>query len=407
MTPKPHYTEDRFTLYTGDATDILGQLPTGSAHYVVTSPPYWGLRDYGTGTWTGGNPNCAHSTGRGTDTPQPPQPDVRYPASAAHLRGDDPTSCGRCGATRQDRQLGLEPTPEDYVQNLRAVFAQLRRVVVPTGIVWLNLGDTYSANSDGYPTTHAGKPHQPAQRPHRRLPHKNLLGMPWRVALALQADGWIVRNAIVWHKPNAMPESVRDRLSCRHELLFLHVQQRHYHFDLDPIREPLARPDVTNVIGSPRKGATGCLGASRRRRGTSTYTPGYATSTASTRPPGAATSASGGRHGVAHPRGKNPGDVWSIPTRPLRAAHFAAFPLDLPLRCIAAGCPPGGTVLDPFSGTATTGLAARHLGRAYIGIDLNPTFHDIALTRLHHTDHGSRPDADATGGAAGPGQPHA
>jgi site-specific DNA-methyltransferase (cytosine-N4-specific) len=221
----------------------------------------------------------------------------------------------------------------------------------------------------------------------RALPRKNLIGMPWRVAFALQADGWILRNAVIWHKPNAMPESVRDRLSNRYEMLFLLVQQQHYHFDLDPIREPLARPEALSegiVIGGANKGRHGGRGATARRRGNSTY--GHAKYTATdafpTDPPGAALRPTGRQYTAAHVRGKNPGDVWSLTTRPLRAAHFAAFPVDIPLRCIAAGCPLGGTVLDPFSGAATTGLAALQLGRSYIGIDLKAAFHDIALDRL-------------------------
>jgi site-specific DNA-methyltransferase (cytosine-N4-specific) len=237
----------------------------------------------------------------------------------------------------------------------------------------------------------------PPRKQNSGLPAKNLLGLPWRVALALQADGWIIRNAIVWHKPNAMPESVADRLSTRYELLFLLVRQRRYYFDLDPIREPLARPEALAeriVIGGSNKGRHGGVDATRRRRGASVYGAGkYAdVTTFAGNPPGEETRPTGRAHTHAHPHGRNPGDVWTISTRPLREAHFAAFPVDLPLRCIAAGCPLGGTVLDPFSGAATTGLAARRLGRPYIGIDLNPTFHDIGIQRLsrqaqHPTDH--------------------
>ena len=275
-------------------------------------------------------------------------------------------------------------------------------MVTGTGTVWLNLGDSYSATPPGRaddPMRTSTLTSRPAlarlrdsvQRAGvdrtRAVPRKNLIGMPWRVALALQADGWILRNAIVWHKPNAMPAPVRDRLTCRYEMLFLLVRQPRYFFDLDAIREPLARPEALSegiVIGGSNKGRHAGIDATTRRRGSSVYGTGkYSNITAfPKRPPGAALRPTGKRHTASHSKGKNPGDVWSVSTRPLRAAHFATFPVDIPLRCIASGCPPQGVVLDPFSGAATTGLAARQLGRSYLGIDLNQGFHDIGLDRL-------------------------
>jgi site-specific DNA-methyltransferase (cytosine-N4-specific) len=323
---------------------------------------------------------------------------VGYPASPAH-RGGDPRTCRRCGALRQDRQYGLEPTPQDYVNTLRAVFAQVRRVLVDTGTIWLNLGDSYSAQPPGHATdamrrsTLSGKSAAATLRDSVRaadvdrsqlVPRKNLLGMPWRVALALQSDGLILRNAIVWHKPNAMPESVTDRLSARYEMLFLFAKQQRYWFDLDPIREPLVRPEALGegiVIGGA-KGRHAGIDATERRRGHTVYGKYRDTTPFARQRPGEAVRTNGRRHATTHPHGKNPGDVWRLPTRPLRAAHFAPFPVDIPLRCIAAGCPPDGVVLDPFSGAATTGVAARQLGRAFIGVDLNPRFHDIGIDRL-------------------------
>lgn len=370
-----YYTDPHLTLHTGDALDVLSELPHHSVHCVVTSPPYWGLRDYGTATWTGGATNCAHSV-----------------ASPAHRRRD-PQTCLRCGAIRRDRQYGLEATPEDYVNTLRAVFTQLRRVLVDTGTVWLNLGDSYSAapprqRADIPSATTTAGPFRESVRDANRtraVPRKNLRGMPWRVAFALQADGWILRNAIIWHKPNAMPESVHDRLSTRYEMLFLFTAQQRYWFDLDAIREPLTRPEALSegiVIGGSNKGRHAGIDSTTRRRGNTAYGKYSTTHPFPAQPPGAAMRPTGIRHNAGHPAGKNPGDVWSIPTRPLRQAHFAAFPIDIPLRCIAAGCPPSGTVLDPFSGAATTALAARQLHRSYIGIDLNPEFHAIGLRRL-------------------------
>jgi DNA modification methylase len=220
----------------------------------------------------------------------------------------------------------LNSTPAGYVAALRRVFAQIRQILAPSGTVWINLGDRYAIDS-------------------------NLLGMPWRVALALQADGWILRNAIVWHQSNAASTPLRDRLACRYQLLFLLVRQPHYFFDLDPIRQPY----------------TGDRPLSRRahHRGTKPHT-----ATGTWPPPGATI------------RSRNPGDVWTIPTHPETTDHPTPPPLELLTWCITAGCPPGGTVLDPFSGTATTGLAARRLGRTYIGIDTNPDHHTTALHRL-------------------------
>ncbi|MGO1053654.1 DNA-methyltransferase [Crossiella sp. CA198] len=322
-TPAAYHLDRDFTLYAGDALRILRGLDDSTADCAVTSPPYWRLRDYATAIWTGGAPDCPH-----------PSDDEHLLTSASQSR-----RCRRCGATSVDGQYGLESTPAAYIDTLRQVFAEVRRVLTPAGTLWLNLGDSYSANSDGYWCAQPGQDRQPRFRPAADVPVKNLVGMPWRVAFALQDDGWILRNAIIWHKPNSTPTPVRDRLACRHELLFLLTRQARYHFDLDPIRQPV-------VSGGPP-----CDIAQ-----------------------------------AALARGKNPGDVWSIPTRPQRHAHPAAFPIELPLRCIAASCPPAGMVLDPFSGTGTTGLAARHLHRRYIGIDLNPAFHDIALGRLRPDD---------------------
>jgi len=392
----PVYADGPLALYTGDTIDVLTNLPDSHADCVVTSPPYWGLRDYGTGHWVGGNPDCDHDVGPGRNVPQTKQPGVAYPP-ASH-RGGHSRWCRRCGASREDRQYSLEATAEDYVETLRGVFAQLRRVLAPSGTAWLNLGDCYSASPPGATpdpmrasTLGGRRAAAPLRESVRRagvdraggLPRKNLIGMPWRVAFALQADGWILRNAVVWHKPNAMPESVRDRLSNRYEMLFLLNRQPRYYFDLDPVRLPLARPEARGqgiVIGGIGKGTDAWRG-STARRGHTTYGK-YADTGAFTTTPGQALRPTGRQHTAAHPTGRNPGDVWSLATRPLPEAHFAAFPVDIPLRCIAAGCPPGGLVLDPFSGAATTGLAALRLGRRYIGIDLNPAFHDIARRRL-------------------------
>jgi site-specific DNA-methyltransferase (cytosine-N4-specific) len=305
-----------WTMYAGDARSVLASMAGQSANCIVTSPPYWGKRDYG-------------------------------------VAG----------------QYGHEDTPAAYVETMRDVFRQARRVLADDGTCWLNLGDSYSASGGGATGMHAYLGEHITTHRAAGVGAKNLLGLPWRVAFALQEDGWILRNAIVWHKPNAMPESVRDRLACRHELVFLLVKQPGYWFDLDPIRVPHA------------------TGTRRERR---TRPPGHAGSP--TRPPkygpgtpevtGARRYGTGRPRDRRHPNGRNPGDVWSIPTRPYKGPHFAAYPIDLPLRCVAAGCKPGGVVLDPFTGSGTTGLAALQLDRRFVGIDLSADFAQLAAGRL-------------------------
>lgn len=309
-----YYRDDQATLLLGDSLEQIRTLADGVVDCMVTSPPYFGQRDYGT-----------------------------------------------------EGQYGLEATPAAYVETLRSLFAEAYRVLADDGTLWLNLGDSYYSGK-GQPTKPDEK--NSARRMGKRvldgpswgLPRKNLIGVPWRVAFALQDDGWILRNEIIWHKPNAMPESIADRMSARHETLFLFTKQPRYWFDLDAIREPLARPEALHegIVFGGTKGPGGKVGGSGRRSGGNVSVYGATGST----------------------KGRNPGDVWNITTKPYPAAHFAVFPIDLPLRCIKAGCRPGGTVLDPFSGSGTTGAAARQLDRRYVGIDLNPAYHDLAKERF-------------------------
>ena len=330
------------SLHLGDACQVLAALPDASVDCLVTSPPFWKLRDYGTGTWQGGEPGCPHQVRR--------------------ARSIDGSQCLRCGARWVDPQYGLEENLDDYVTRLVAVFDEARRVLVETGTCWLNLGDSYSTG-----TTAGGRAPSP-------MPVKNLNGVPWKVAFALQTAGWTLRNAVVWAKTNPMPESVRDRLSTSYELLFLLTRSRSYYFDLDPIRIPPQRPDAADgprIIGRTHKGPVGGVGK-------------YDADNLQVEPRAGRGNlvAVGHAHTASHPRGRNPGDVWRIATRPYRGSHVAPFPIDLPLRAIAAGCPPGGRVLDPFSGAGTTGLAALQLGRSYTGVDISAGFHDEAWTRL-------------------------
>lgn len=307
------HTDDGVTLHQGDALDVARTLPAGAADCIVTSPPYYGLRDYGTAG-----------------------------------------------------QYGLEATPADYVDTMRALFTELRRVLADDGTLWLNIGDSYStyAGNRGQSATGFSKNGpMPAAPSGAGLsgdrPAKNMLGIPWRLALALQDDGWILRNAIVWNKPNAMPESVRDRLAGRYEHVFLFSKSPRYWFDLDPIREPHAEASIKRT--APHRSQPGK--AAREGAG---YAPGMAGHTMAL-------------NQMTHPAGRNPGDVWSIATKPFPGAHFATFPIELPRRCIAAGCKPGGTVLDPFNGSGTTGQAAQQLGRRYVGIDISAEYLQLTM----------------------------
>lgn len=339
-TPTAHHATTPWRLHVGDALDVMSGMAEESVDSIVTSPPYWGLRNYGPG------------------------------------------------------QYGHEPTVELYLDRLRAVFTEARRLLARDGTLWLNLGDSYGGSWHNYvaegSTARTAGQRRGQRRGHHHPPQageraKNLLGLPWRVALRLVEDGWLLRNAIVWHKPNAMPESVTDRLSCRYEMLFLLVKNRRYWFDLDPIRETLARPEALTEgirVGGQNKTRPGPNGASARRQGHNTY--GARQNAQQFR---TSASATGTQHRETHHLGRNPGDMWSIPTRPYRGAHIAASPIDIPLRCIAAGCKPDGTVLDPFSGAGTTGLAALQLGRKFIGIDIRQEFCRLAEDRfLQHMD---------------------
>jgi site-specific DNA-methyltransferase (cytosine-N4-specific) len=294
-------------------------MPGESADCIVTSPPYWAKRDY-----------------------------------------------------RVVGQYGHEPDPLGYVETLRSVFREARRVLADDGTCWLNLGDSYSSGSLSATGLHAYLGPGLASRHAPGMGTKNLLGLPWRVALALQDDGWILRNAIIWHKPNAMPESVRDRMSCRYELIFLLVKSRHYWFDLDPIRIPHATAHRTDTRRPPSKRTGGRRPGGARPPKYGPYSPEVI----------GAQRYGTGRCRSAHPKGRNPGDIWAIPTRPYLGPHFSAFPIDVPTRCIQAGCKAGGTVLDMFCGTGTTGLAAHALDRRFTGIELSPAFAALAAERL-------------------------
>lgn len=237
-------------------------------------------------------------------------------------------------------QLGQEDTPEDYVSSMVAVFSALRRVLRNDGTLWLNLGDSYAnASVSG-------------------LKAKDLVGIPWRVAFALQADGWYLRSDIIWHKPNPIPESVTDRPSKAHEYIFLLSKEDRYYYDADAIREKFlsprrAEPD-DELSGGTYEADSGRNDGGRKTRG------GF----------------------VSEHDARNKRSVWTQPSQPYHGAHFATFPTKLIQPCILAGCPVGGTVLDPFSGAGTTGVVACRSGRDYVGIELNPTYAEMSRARI-------------------------
>jgi len=319
------------TLYRGDAIDVLRTLPEGSCRCCVTSPPYWGLRDYG-----------------------------------------------------QEGQLGLETTPDEYVAKMVEVFREVRRVLADDATVWLNLGDSYAAGGKGgggsYMEERSGGAWEPQSKlrgwrsPPDGLKQKDLVGIPWVVAFALRTDGWYLRSDIIWSKPNPMPESVTDRPTKAHEYVFLLSKSSRYFYDADAVRTDSKTPDLHTKTPSgwdtgngSHKGLTGRYKTDKQR--------GH-----------------GRRHAGFNDRwdgmskaeqqamGANARTVWNIPTVPYPGSHFATFPPELAKRCIAAGSAPGDTVLDPFGGSGTTASVATGMGRDAIHIDLG--YHDLAVDRI-------------------------
>jgi len=317
-----YYQSESASLLCGDCLTMLKLLPDKSVHCCVTSPPYYGLRDYGV-----------------------------------------------------DGQIGLESTPDAYVAELVAVFREVRRVLRDDGVVWLNLGDSYSSykdcksvpdslrvggRSESANKIEKGKSVTRNTRVMRSvgLKDKDLIGIPWRVAFALQADGWYLRQDIIWHKPNPMPESVKDRCTKAHEYIFLLSKSPKYYFDAKGIGEPLA---------------------------TAPHKPGNNNATLRTAGPndrGGKSQWDDTKERVWCKSGyRNKRSVWTVTTKPFKGAHFATFPPDLIEPCILAGCPKDGVVLDPFNGAGTVGVVALKHSRKYLGIELNPEYCKITLDR--------------------------
>jgi len=330
-----------FQILRGDVCDMLRTMPDQSVHCCVTSPPYFGLRDYGV-------------TG----------------------------------------QIGLEKTPDAYIAKLVAVFREVRRVLRDDGTLWLNLGDSYARDGGTdkgvSATARVGSTRNTMrqisdrnQRTPTGMKSKDLLMIPARVAIALQADGWYLRQDIIWHKPNPMPESVRDRCTKAHEYIFLLSKRQRYYFNADAIAEPLAassvarlaQPTLAQQAGSDRvPGKTnGNMKAVGPRFGGNKYGDDDSEESRT----------KSGKEWVQNETGRrNKRSVWTVTTKPYIGAHFATFPPDLIEPCIKAGCPVGGTVLDPFGGAGTTAVVAESLGRKSILIELNPAYADMAEKRI-------------------------
>jgi DNA modification methylase len=319
----------------GDCRDVLPTLAAGSVQCCVTSPPYYGLRDYGVGG-----------------------------------------------------QIGLEPSPDEYVAQMVAVFREVRRVLREDGTLWLNVGDSYAATggsgAQGTSGQRASRTHtarNTSSKGHGGAKPKDLLGIPWMLAFALRADGWYLRSDIIWHKPNPMPESVRDRPTSAHEHVFLMSKSQRYFYNADAIRQPLADAPYSRLA----QDIDGQAGSDRANGGAKTNGTMKAVKFGGNKKQG--------DHGSAARRAPsrdwepatetaNARSVWTIATQPYSGAHFATMAPDLAERCIKAGTKPGDMVLDPFGGAGTTGMVADRLGRDATLIEINPAYREIARDRV-------------------------
>lgn len=297
-------------ILTGDVLEQLKTLDDESVNCVVTSPPYWGLRDYG-----------------------------------------------------QDGQLGLEQEPEEYISNMVDVFREVRRVLTDDGTFWLNIGDSYSGSGKG-PAGNLGKANNERHLEHKTggiVPKgtkpKDLVGIPWMLAFALRADGWYLRQDIIWSKPNPMPESVTDRCTKSHEYIFLLTKSRKYYYDNEAIKEP--------SVSNPKTAINARFGGNKYG---DSDDPKHATKSGNIWKPTTT---------------RNKRDVWVIATQPFKGSHFAVMPEKVAETCVLAGCPEEGVVLDPFFGSGTVGVVALKHNRRYIGIELNPEYVEIAQARIN------------------------
>jgi DNA modification methylase len=423
----------------GNCLEVLDQLPEKSVDSCITSPPYYGLRDYNTGKWVGGDPDCPHK--RMTKISKDTDTGHKNMYEHGDVVGDAiyKSVCPKCGATREDKQIGLEDSPEEYVESMVEVFRKVRRVLKDEGTVWLNLGDSYvSTHPTGTRDSDTGWKHGELSQGYQAraggaggvFKVKDLMGIPWMVAFALRADGWYLRQDIIWHKPNPMPESVTDRCTKAHEYIFLLSKNAKYYFDNESIKEDAVYDKDLGILRSRKQAELNHPSIIKRQEiGIDS------------------TSAGDGK--------RNKRSVWTVTTKPFKGAHFAAFPPDLIQPCVLAGCPEkvcvecstpyerkveskrlkrnelpkddpryrpntyegsykdingkadagytetkdlglekqcqcetdetkSGTVLDPFGGAGTTGLVADRNDRNAILIELNDEYAEMARDRLYN-----------------------
>ena len=357
-------------IYVGNVLKRLSEIPEKSVRTCITSPPYFGLRDYGTGEWEGGDPDCSHqrdnkrgkSTETGHSNPLLTVGDAIYKSV-----------CPKCGAVREDEQIGLEETPEEYVEAMVAVFREVKRVLTDDGTVWLNIGDSYSGSGKGAKAdgTATGSEKQASNKGTQvghftkteveGLKAKDLIGIPWMLAFALRADGWYLRQDIIWAKPNPMPESVTDRCTKSHEYIFLLSKSPRYYYDHEAIKEQ----GVMSSAGSNQRdtrethgvgGGNAGINAAKERMKQELAENGYVM--------------------------RNKRDVWTVNAKGFKGAHFAVMPEALVEPSVLAGSAEGDTVLDPFTGSGTVAVVALRHGRNFVGTELNPEYAEIANKRI-------------------------
>ena len=390
------------TLLLNDCLDTLKTLPDASVQCCVTSPPFYGLRDYGTAKWEGGDEGCDHKHFLGGHG----EKSEMQTGSLGTQTYQYKNVCGKCGATRIDNQIGLEETPEAYVAKLVDVFREVKRVLKDDGVLWLNLGDSYwggkgksgyelpdeaearRANGETFQTGHNIPGYmdmRPTDGKHPVIKPKDLIGIPWMVAFALRADGWYLRSDIIWAKPNPMPESVTDRCTKSHEYIFLLTKSAKYYYDNEAIKEVATGYDgrKDDQFKGAIKSYDGVMPGGKpqtfAQRGQKRWE--YKNLQEDGQQPNTMhLKRLVGEEYLSPVRNKR--DVWTVATKPYKGAHFATFPPDLIEPCILAGSRPCDTVLDPFNGSGTTGAVSIKHGRNYIGCELNPDYIELTKKRL-------------------------
>lgn len=391
------FEDEQFLILQGNSVDVLKTLPDESVNCCVTSPPYYALRDYMTGHWEGGDPNCPHyRTSKKSDktiTGHKAMQEHESPVGDAIYK----SVCPLCGAVRVDKQIGLEETPEQYINRLVEVFHEVKRVLKNDGTLWINIGDSYwGSGSRGFDFTNTFSEKSKIQQGskgtidlhnipsltgnHGDYKNKDLIGIPWMLAFALRADGWYLRQDIIWAKPNPMPESVKDRCTKSHEYIFLLTKQPHYFFDFESIQEEATGSDKERQFGTNTQIGTmrNDLGRTFKANHKNLKYNGQTNNTMHER-------RSEGLPDIVYSV-RNKRDVWNVNVgggySDPDGEHYATYNVKLIEPCIIAGCPMGGVVLDPFNGTGTTGASALSLARKYIGIDLNEKYVKMANKRL-------------------------